>query len=63
MSAKKEHDDLRRLAMQISIQLPSNTADYMTVIGHLTELVAFLEGPALPSSNNVKAFPASRNSR
>ena len=49
--------------MQIAIQLPSNTSDYMTVIGYLTELVAFLEGPALPSSNNVKGFPASRNSR
>ena len=59
----REHDHLRRMAVQIASQLPDNTAEAMIVIDHLRELVLFMEGGGDGVSSNVTAFPASVSSR
>jgi len=60
----KEHDGLRRQAIQITAQLPDNTADALAVLNYARDLVTgFLdEPPALPS-DNITVFPASASSR
>lgn len=61
----KEHDGLRRQAIQIVSQLPDNTADALAVLNHARDLVTgFLDDAGAPGlSDNVTAFPASSNSR
>ena len=61
----KQHNGLRRQAIQITSQLPDNTADALAVLDHARDLVmGFLDEPeAERPSDNVTAFPASSNSR
>ena len=61
----KEHDSLRRQAIQITAQLPDNTADALAVLNHARDLVTgFLDEPeVVRPSDNVTVFPASSNSR
>lgn len=67
---QKEHDSLRRQAIQITAQLPDNTADALAVLDYARDLVTgFLCEPGRPEdgggggSANVTAFPASASSR
>ena len=50
----KEHNHLRRLAIQIASQLPDNTADALVVLDHARDLLV-LDEPA-GASDNVTAF-------
>jgi hypothetical protein len=61
----REHNSLRRQAIQITSQLPDNTADALAVLNHARDLViGFLDEPEESrSSDNITAFPASSNSR
>jgi hypothetical protein len=65
---EKAHDCLRRQAIQITSQLPDNTADALTVLNYARDLVMnFLYQPTKAADqspeNNVTVFPASTNSR
>ena len=47
-ATRKEHDSLRRLAMQIADQLPRTTKDALEVLGYAQDLVVgFLGDPPL----------------
>ena len=61
----REHDTLRRQAIQLVSQLPDNTADALAVLDHARDLVTgFLDAPDPERlSDNVTAFPASSSSR
>ena len=64
----KEHDGLRRQAIQITSQLPDNTADALAVLNYARDLVVgFLDepepGPIGGDGGNVTVFPASASSR
>ena len=61
----KEHDGLRRQAIQITAQLPDNTADAIKVLDYARDLVmGFLDMPEDPfPEGNVTPFPASASSR
>lgn len=61
----KEHNHLRRQAIQITAQLPDNTAEALAVLDYARDLVTgFLEEPEPePVSTNVTDFPASASSR
>jgi len=70
----KEHDGLRRLAVQLVDQLPQTTADALAVLDYAQDLVVgFLCDPALFAAevegregsgcSNIRAFPASSKSR
>jgi len=68
---KKEHDYLKRKAMGLADQLPTNSADAYAVIEHMRAFVRQCEADAAvplssslsPPSDNVTAFPASNSSR
>ena len=64
----KEHNGLRRQAIQITSQLPDNTTDALAVLDYARDLVVrFLDepepGPVGGDGSNVTVFPASANSR
>ena len=54
----KQHNHLRRQAIQIVSQLPDNTADAIAVLDFARDLVLqFLDQPRTGVSDNVTALP------
>jgi hypothetical protein len=61
---QREHDGLRRQAIQITAQLPDNTADAIKVLDYARDLVTgFLDAAEPSAEGNVTPFPASASSR
>jgi len=76
-ATRKEHDSLRRLAVQLADQLPQTTADALAVLDYTQDLVvgflcepaaladrvAGCDGCAEVCGGNVTVFPTSAKSR
>lgn len=61
----KKHSGLRRQAVQITAQLPDETADALTVLDHARNLVVgFLDEPEpMADADNVTVFSALAKAR